>query len=94
MNQFQHGVTKQEWVLAIVESPRHFVKVGRQMLCRHTVPRSHNAALQEREGRFHGVRVNVAANVNPFSVLDRLVLAVMHLLPASWRTGRSQVHPS
>ena len=29
MNQFEHGVSKQEWVLTVVEAPRHLVKVGR-----------------------------------------------------------------
>jgi hypothetical protein len=31
MNEFQHRIAKQERVLAVVEPPRHFVKVGRQM---------------------------------------------------------------
>ncbi len=42
MNESQHRVTKQERVLAVVEPPRHFVKVGRQMLRRDPMPRSHN----------------------------------------------------
>jgi hypothetical protein len=29
MNEFQRRVPKQEWILAVVESPCHFVKVGR-----------------------------------------------------------------
>jgi len=43
MNQFEHRVPKQERILAVVEPPRHFVKVGCQMLCRHAMPRSDDA---------------------------------------------------
>jgi len=39
VNEFQHRVPKQEWVL--VEPPRHFVKVGRQMLRRDSMPPFH-----------------------------------------------------
>jgi hypothetical protein len=49
MNQFEHRVPKQVWILAVVEAPRHFVKVGRQMFCRHTMPCSHNPALRSCE---------------------------------------------
>ena len=38
MNEFQHRVPKQERILAVVEPPRHFVKVGRQMLRRDPMP--------------------------------------------------------
>ena len=81
MNEFEHGVTKQERVLAVVEPPRHFVKVGCQMLCRNTVPSSHNPALQERECRLDRVCVNVPATVNTLPVLDRLVFAVVYSGP-------------
>ena len=43
MNEFQHRVSKQERILAVVEPPRHFVRIGRQMLCRYTMPRSDDA---------------------------------------------------
>ncbi len=29
MNEFQRRVPKQEWVLAVIEAPRHFVEVER-----------------------------------------------------------------
>jgi hypothetical protein len=38
MNEFQHRVPKQERILAIVEAPCHFVKVGRKMLRRDPMP--------------------------------------------------------
>ena len=47
-NEFEHGVTKQKRVFAVIETPRHFVEVGRQMLCGNTMPRTDNAALEQR----------------------------------------------
>jgi hypothetical protein len=38
MNEFQHRIPKQEWIFTVVEPPRHFVKVGRQMLRRDPMP--------------------------------------------------------
>ncbi len=46
MNELQHRVAKQIWILAVVEAPRHFVKIGREMLCRDAMPSSHDAALE------------------------------------------------
>lgn len=43
------------------------------MLGADFMPRSHNTALQKREGRFHGVCVNVADNVDPVLVPNRPV---------------------
>jgi hypothetical protein len=41
------------------------------MLCTDFMPRSHDAALQEREGRFYGVSVNVAHDVDAVLVANR-----------------------
>jgi len=60
-------------ILATVETERHFVKVGGQMLCRNLVPRSHDSALQERERRFDRVRVSIANRVFLFGVANCLV---------------------
>jgi len=61
MNQFQHRVTEQKRILAVVEPPSHFVKVGREVLGADPVPRSHNPALQERERRVtHAVHMPFA----------------------------------
>ncbi len=38
MKEFQHRVTEQKRVLAVVEAPRHFIEVGRHMLCRDSMP--------------------------------------------------------
>lgn len=74
MDQLEHGVAEQIRILAVVEPPRHFVKVGRQMLRRDSVPRSHDSALEQRERRFYGVRVNIAANIFLRLVRHSLVL--------------------
>ncbi len=54
------------------------------MLCRNPMPRSHDAALEQRECRFNRVRVNVAANVDTLPALNRFVLGAHARLPVSW----------
>src|SRR5271165_82207 len=44
------------------------------MLCANTMPRSNNAALQQRESGFNGVRVHVTDGVDAILVTDRLML--------------------
>jgi len=44
VNELQHRVPKQERILAVVEPPRHFVKVGRQMACSPWLRRWHEWA--------------------------------------------------
>src|ERR1039458_8331414 len=51
------------------------------MLCRDSMPRSHDAALEQGECRFYGVCVNVAANINALSMLNRFMFGVMHSSP-------------
>lgn len=48
-------IQEQRVTLAAVEAERHLVQVGREMLCADLVPRSHDAALEQRECRFHRV---------------------------------------
>ena len=43
------------------------------------MPRSNDAALEKREGRFHGVCVNVAVSVF-LGVVDRVVLVLLNLV--------------
>ena len=54
------------------------------MLRRHPMPCSHDSALEQAESRFHGIRVNVAANVDTPSVLNRFALGAHARLPVSW----------
>jgi len=42
MKEFQHRIPKPERILAVVEPPCHFVKIGRQMLRRDPMPSSYN----------------------------------------------------
>jgi len=44
------SVNKQIGILATIEAERHLIQVGREMLGAYLVPRSHDAALQQREG--------------------------------------------
>jgi hypothetical protein len=44
------------------------------MLCRNPMPRTDDAALQQRERGFNGVRIDIAVNVDAGLVLDGLVL--------------------
>jgi len=67
------GIQKQRLALPAIETEFHFREISRQMLCADTVPRSNDAALQERERRLNRVRMNVTVNVNLGLVLDRLV---------------------
>jgi hypothetical protein len=78
VNQLEHGVPKQERVLAIVKTPCHFVKVGWQVLCGDFMPRANDPALEQAEGRFDRVRVNVAVNVDLRAVLYGLVFLGWH----------------
>src|SRR4029077_7430965 len=78
VNQFQHGIAEKERVLAVIKPPRHFVKVGREMFRRDSMPRSHDAALEQRECRFDGVCVNVSANIHALFVWNRLMLLCRH----------------
>ena len=47
-------------ILAVIEAEAHFIQVGRELLRRTFMPRSHNAPLEQREGRFHGAKARRA----------------------------------
>src|ERR1035438_8334549 len=74
LEQPQQCVSEQKRIIAVIESEAHFVEVGLQMLCANTMPRSNDAALEQREGGFHGIRVHVANGVDAVLVTDSLVL--------------------
>ncbi len=67
------SVDKQIGILAAIEPESHFVQISREMLCGDAMPRSDDAALEQRERGFNGVRMNLAVNVNLRFVLNRLV---------------------
>ena len=66
-------------VFATIEPECHFVQIGREMLCANIMPSAHNAALQERECGFDGVRVNHTGDIF-FGVIDRPVRFLMSLV--------------
>jgi len=68
------GVDEQIGIVPAVKPELHFVQVGLQMLRAEAMPRSHKAALEQRERGFDGVRVDVAVNVNAVLVPNRFVL--------------------
>ena len=43
-----------------IEPGFHFLKVGFKMFCRDFMPRTNDAALQQRKGGFNAVRRNIA----------------------------------
>jgi hypothetical protein len=73
-NHMTQGVQKQIGILPAIETEAHLVEIGCQMLCGDAMPCADDAALQERESRFHGVRVDVSVHVHLGFVFDRLVL--------------------
>src|ERR1035438_621073 len=67
------GIQEQVRALATIEAKTHFVQIGREMLCADSMPRSNDAALQERESGFDCVGMNIAVNIDTVLVLDRFV---------------------
>lgn len=67
------SIQEQVGILSAIESECHLIQIGREMLCADLVPCSHDAALQEREGRFDCVGMNVALNIDAVLVPDGLV---------------------
>lgn len=59
--------------LPAIEPKSHFFEVGCEMLCADFVPRADDSALQKREGVFHGIRVNVAHDVDLAAMVDGFV---------------------
>jgi len=84
-NHMTQSIQEQGRRLPAVEAESHFVQIGLQMLRADLVPRSHDAALEEREGGFNGVRVDISAHVFFRFVVDCLVLPAVD---ASFNHGR------
>src|ERR1022692_2176132 len=74
-------VKEQIGAIAAVEAKAHFVQIGLQMLRAEPVPRSNDAALEQRESRFNGVGMNVSSEP------DVLFRAVIHGLMPSLAHG-------
>src|ERR1700733_10841270 len=69
------GIHKQIGILPTIETKGHLIQVGWKMLGADFVPRSDDATLEQREGRFNAVRVDVSTRVLSRRVIDRLMLA-------------------
>src|ERR1035437_8022234 len=61
------SVNEQVGTIPAVEAEAHFVKIGLQMLGANLVPRSDDAALEQREGILCRVRMNIGSNPDVFS---------------------------
>src|ERR1039458_4670943 len=48
-------IKEQRMTLATIESERHLVQIGREMLGADAMPRSYDAALEQRECRVNGI---------------------------------------
>ena len=55
------GINEQIGAIPAIEAELHLVQIGREMLRADLVPRSHDAALQQGECGFDGVRRNASA---------------------------------
>lgn len=75
-------------IFAPIEAKLHLLQVSGEMLRTQSVPRSHQAALQETESRFDAVRVNVSLHIDSRPVPNRLMLS----LPAKM-TGSATIQP-
>src|SRR6266852_8815578 len=64
------------------------------MLCADSMPRPHDAALQERESVLDRISVNVAHDVHLAAVLDSLMLAGLDACPlhCEWVAGKIVGH--
>src|SRR2546425_51681 len=67
------GINEQVRPFASVEPKRHFVKIGRKMLRRDFMPRSHDAALEQRESGLDSIRVGFTNYIDTLAMLDRAV---------------------
>jgi len=75
------GVQKQVGILSAIESEGHLSAIGLQMLRADLMPRSDNAALQEREGRLDGIGMDVPVHIDAEAVPDCLVLCLYSHAP-------------
>jgi len=70
------GIEEQIGAIPTIESEGHLFEVGCEMVGAKAMPRPHDSALQQREGRFDGVGMNVSDNVDLLAVIDRLMAAL------------------
>lgn len=62
-NELHQRIAEEVRIGPIVEPERYFIEVGRKMLCKDFVPRSHDPALKQRKRRFNPVPAHVYVTV-------------------------------
>ncbi len=84
------SVQEQSRTLPAIEPELHLCEIGGEMFGADLVPTAHDAALQERDGRFDGIgcdaRTVLVADIFPGSMIDDLVLSVSDSTFVSWET--------
>jgi len=60
--------------LPAIEAKLHLFEIGREMLGANPVPRSHDAALEKREGGFNRIGVNVSHDIHARTVINLFVI--------------------
>ena len=73
--QLSERIAEQVIIPAIVESPFHFIEVGRKVLNRQLVIGTNDRPLEQAPRRFNGVRVNVT----PYPFLDSVIHGIVSL---------------
>src|SRR5260370_41859865 len=90
------SINEQIGTLPAIESELHSFEVGRKMFGANSVPRSHDATFEKREGGFDGGGVNVSHDVHAGTVVN-LFVARRLWLPARetlcWRGFSGQLLP-
>ena len=73
VDEFKHRIAERKRVLTVVEPPRHFIQVGRKMLCTDLVPPSSDAALEQRECVLNRIGVNFAPRIAGIVIDDAML---------------------
>src|ERR1700687_3452391 len=67
-NHMTQGINEQIGTLPTIKPEFHLFEIGREMLDADSVPRSGNAAFEERESGFYSIGVNISHDVDAFRV--------------------------
>lgn len=67
-------INEQIGPFSAIEAEAHLFEVGREMLRGNLMPRSHDSALEKREGGFDGIGVQVSDGIDALAVSNLLVI--------------------
>lgn len=79
-NHMTQSIEEQIGALPAIEAKAHLFEISREMLEADSMPCSHDAALEKREGGFNGVCVNIPVHVATLAVNDGFVILDSGLL--------------